>query len=617
MDIASIFSNFHLLRPWWLLGAIPVFLLIWKLWQQRQQSGKWQKIIPAHLLSHLVENDDQPFSRLPALLTLIAGLITVIALSGPAWRQISTPVEKSRSPLVLVVDLSQSMLAADPSPNRLTRAKQKLTDILRLRQDGLTGLITFAGSSHIVAPLTDDNATLVNLVRSLHPNIMPIAGSHPEKAIAQAVELLRQGAGQAGEILMLTDEITSSQAKAINGELAGTGDTLSILGIGTEAGAPIPAESGGFIRNRDGAIVMAQLDRSALQNAAAQNGGLYRDLSLDNSDINSLLPKASVTDETVRVDRTWDSWHDEGRWLALLILPFAALAFRRGWLFSLFILCFALPPQNSYAFEWNDLWQTRDQTAMKLIEEDPKKATEIFENPVWKAEALDRSGDFSEAAKLFGEQDTPENYYNQGNALARGGELEKALKAYDKALAGKPDFAAAKGNRKIVEDLLKQQQQQEQKNQNQQNQNQDNSENQKQDNNQPQQDSDQSNNDQNQGQNKDDNQNSDQDDQNQDNSSKEEQNKKDQSSSQNNDSANDQQDKDNPQQQNQAEQEQEENQEQYSSPMETQNEESSQDSADTNAWLRRIPDDPGGLLRRKFEQQQQQRAPVQQGEKTW
>ena len=203
------------------------------LWQKRQQSGKWQKLIPEHLLSHLVEGDEQPFSRLPALLALIAGIITVIALSGPAWRQISTPVEKSRSPLVLVVDLSRSMLAADPSPNRLTRAKQKLTDILRTRQDGLTALIAFAGGSHVVAPLTDDSATLTNLVRSLHPDIMPITGSHPEKGIEQAIELLRQGAGQPGEILMLTDEVQPGQARAINRMLTGTGDTLSILGIGT------------------------------------------------------------------------------------------------------------------------------------------------------------------------------------------------------------------------------------------------------------------------------------------------------------------------------------------------------------------------------------------------
>ncbi len=615
-NLNTILQNFHFLRPLWLLGLIPVLLIAWKLWTLRNKAGQWQSLIPEHLLTHLTDGEDQPFSRIPALLALVAGLLAVIALSGPAWRQISTPVEKSRAPLVLVVDLSRSMLAADPQPNRLTRARQKLTDILRLRQDGLTALIAFAGGSHVVAPLTDDSATLVNLVRSLHPNIMPTEGSRPVEAIMQASDLLRQGAGQAGTILMLTDEIPTDQISAIKRALVGTGNVLSILGIGSEAGAPVPAENGGFIRDPSGAIVMAQLDRHTLQRTAQENGGSYRDISLDNSDIKSLIPEVSFTDETVRVDRTWDSWHDEGRWLVLLILPFAALTFRRGWLFSTLLFCFVLPPQNSYAFGWDDLWQTSDQQGQQLLDSDnPQAAAQKFDDQTWKAEALDRSGQHPEAARLFGQQNTPEGFYNQGNALARSGELDKALEAYDKALQARPDLEAAQKNRKIVEELKKQQQKQQGQGENQggdgsgeQNQNSDQSD-QSSDQNQGQQEN------QRPGQN---------DNPQRDNSSSQDQQQNSNNSQQSEQSEDKKTADVQKQGQNTAQQSKDEEQEQppesdhsFVQEQEQQQDNTSPDSADTEAWLRRIPDDPGGLLRRKFEQEQQQRAPVRQGDKTW
>ena len=315
-------EQFHFLRPFWLLALIPIAFLGWKLWNLALQSGQWRKLIPDHLLKHLLEGEEQSLSRFPAGAFIVAGIIAVIALAGPAWRQISTPVEKSRTPLVLVVDLSRSMLAADPKPNRMVRAKQKLTDIVRLRKDGLTAIVAYAGDSHTVTPLTDDSSTLINMIRALSPDIMPVPGSNPEKGIARAIELMQQGASQAGTILLLTDGIEANQSKAMEKMVNDSGNRLSILGFGSETGAPVPAADGGFQRDRDGAIVMAQLDRNLLAQTARATGGHYSDLSLNDSDILSLIPQTSIHDATVRVDRSFDNWHDEGRWLVLLLLPF-------------------------------------------------------------------------------------------------------------------------------------------------------------------------------------------------------------------------------------------------------------------------------------------------------
>ncbi|WP_281646204.1 VWA domain-containing protein [Parendozoicomonas sp. Alg238-R29] len=626
----SMIEQFHFLRPLWLLALIPVLFIGWKLWKQSLQAGQWQKLIPGHLLEHLLEGEQQTRSRAPAILATLAGIIAVIALAGPTWRQLTTPVEKSRAPLVLVVDLSRSMLAADPSPNRLVRAKQKLTDIVRLRKDGLTGLVAYAGNSHVVTPLTDDSATLINMIRALDPSIMPVPGSRPEKAIAQAVELMKQGAGQAGTILLLTDGMEESQSQAITNILKQSGDKLSILGFGTETGAPVPGENGGFQRDRNGAIVMAQLDRDILSSTAKVTGGRYSDLTLDDNDILSLIPGSSVTDETIRVDRSFDSWFDEGRWLVLLLLPLAALAFRRGWVLPVLLLGLSSQPQHSYAMEWKDLWKRPDQQAQALLENgDAKAASETFENTEWKAEALDKSGNYEEAAKMFGQQNTAEGFYNQGNALARAEKLDESLKAYDKALEKNPNLEAAQKNKQIVEDLKKQQQKNNQQ-QGDQNQN----------SNDKEQNSDQNQNSENNSDSSSKNKDSQSDSQgsdSQNSNSKNQQQNHQQPEGQKSDEAESEQDRDDSnkssepeeQQSQQTKDEQEDAGEQpqpsqpeqsESSPQEQsqhlQDGEQDQDAEQIEAWLRRIPDDPGGLLRRKFEQQQQ-RQPVQQGEKTW
>ena len=357
-----------------------------------------------------------------------------------------------------------------------------------MRKDGLTALVAYAGDSHVVTPLTDDSGTLINMIRALNPDIMPVPGSRPEKGVAQAIALIKQGAGQAGTILLLTDGMEKDQSQLIEKRVKDSGNRLSILGFGSTSGAPIPAEGGGFQRDRDGAIVMAQLDRERLAQTAQATSGHYSDLTLDDSDILSLIPQASIHDQTVRVDRSFDNWYDEGRWLVLLLIPFAALGFRRGWILpALLVGVFSLQPRPGYALEWKDLWETQDQQAQKLMNSgDTKIAAETFQNQNWKAEALDQSSNHEDAAKLFGQQNSAEGSLIRATLWPVPVSLGESLKAYDRALEKNPDLEAASKNKRIVEDLKKQQEQQQQ-NQDQNQKNQDDSQDQ-----QNQEDSDQS-----------------------------------------------------------------------------------------------------------------------------
>ena len=612
--MSEFFSQFHFLRPFWLLALIPCLLIIFRLWHQHQAHGNWQKVIAPELLQHLLHEKAQRSSRLPLVLLLIGWIAGCLALAGPAWQKIPVPVSKSQQPLVVVVDLSYYMLATDLKPDRLGRTRYKLQDLFRLRRDGISAIVAYAGSAHTVAPLTDDSRTLSNLVKAMNPGIMPVQGNSPNEGIQQAKQLLAQGSNESGDILLITGNLSVNQAASITGLLDNTGIRLSVLGVGTEQGAPIPLPDGGYLKNQQGTIVVPRLNRFELRELAVDNGGQYQDMTVNDSDLKALLPKSRLNDDVMIVERDFDQWHDAGYWLLLLVLPLALAGFRRGWLMAV-MLCILLPATpEARAFSWQDLWQTADQQGQQALQnKDADTAAQLFNNSRWKGEALFRNGKYEEAAKEFAREDSAAGYYNQGNALAKAGKLQESLDAYDRALKAQPDFGDAKANRKLVEDLLKQQQEQEQQNKDQQNKDQQNKD---------QQNKDQNNNDQ---------QNSDkQDQQNQDEQQSEqqqsEQQQSDQQQSENqqqnqNENAEEQQAQ---QQSDNKEQEQEQKEQQASQPSEQQKPEDEKqveqqvqieqdDSAQSlekqavESWLRTIPDDPGGLLRRKFLQQQQQR----------
>ena len=446
--MSEFFSQFHFLRPLWLLALIPCLLIIVRLWHQHHANGSWQKVIAPELLQHLLHEKAERNNRLPLVLLLTGWIASCIALAGPAWQKMPVPVSKSQQPLVVVVDLSYYMLAADLKPDRLTRTRYKLQDLFRLRKDGISAIVAYAGSAHTVAPLTDDSRTLSNLVKAMNPGIMPVQGNKPAEGIQQAKRLLEQGSNESGDILLITGNVSVDQAARIHDLLDNTGIRLSVLGAGTEQGAPIPLPDGGYLKNQQGTIVVPRLERDELRELAIDNGGQYRDITVNDSDLKALLPKAGLDDNVLIVERDFDQWHDAGYWLLLLILPLALAGFRKGWLTTL-MLCILLPATpEAQAFDWTSLWQTADQQGQQALQNNnPETAAGLFNDTRWKGEALFQGGNYEEAAKEFAKVNTADSFYNKGNALAKAGKLQEALDAYDKALKQQSDFTDAQKNR--------------------------------------------------------------------------------------------------------------------------------------------------------------------------
>lgn len=627
-------SQLHFLRPWWLLAIVPVILVALFLWYQKHNARSWQQMVAPELLQYLLDGQTTRIRPWQIIALLLAWIISCIALAGPSWEKRPVAVEQNQQALVLLLDLSPSMMSEDIKPSRLVRARLKIADLLRLRKDGQTALLVYAGDVHVVTPLTDDTETINNIVPALHPSIMPAQGSNTEAAVERAIQLLKNAAITQGDLLLITDGIDKDAQYNITDIMSRESQyRLSILGVGGTTPTPIPSSKGGFVRDNNRNIVTTQLNTGELQNLASQSSGRYRTLASTSSDIDYLMDLPTPKkEETQRVDRDFDSWYDRGHWLVLLLLPIILYCFRRG-----VLLCFLLiplagfTPNKSYALEWDDLWKNKNQQAYeKLQQEQAAEAAQQFNQPDWKASAQYRAGDYEEAAKNFSQSDSADGHYNRGNALAKASKLPEAIKAYDQALKLDPKLEDAKKNRALVEELIKQQQQnQDQKNQNQDKNEQDKKD-QEQQNQEKQEKQDQGNNEQQKNEQQKDQQQQDKNDQqkqqDQDNQQNQDQQQNQSDEQQDSQEQKDQQssaDQDEQQEQSEQEKSQQEKTEEEKAAEAAQREQEEQQAAEEKMqqmqtgepkddgltdeerqameqWLRRIPDDPGGLLRNKF-----------------
>ena len=455
-------SDFHLLRPLWLLGLIPLAILLTLLHRHRLSRGNWTAACDRQLLPYLLLDKPNARRRWPFILFAMGGLLVIAALAGPTWERLPAPVFRNTSALVIVLDLSRSMNASDIKPNRLQRARFKIVDILKRRKDGQSALVVYARDAFTVTPLTDDNDTISSQLAALSPSIMPSHGSMAEAAPAleRAADLMKQAGLQNGDILLITDGVTEQAIDAAK-RIRSQGYTVSVLGVGTRQGAPIPLP-GGFLKDDSGAIVIPRLQTAPMKELAAAGGGLFHTLTTDNSDLSALHtvidPHAQQSDGK-NTNLQLDQWYEIGPWLLLALLPIAALGFRRGTLGVLF-LCLLPIGKDAYALEWKDLWSTSDQQARKAYEQGRmKQAAAKFEAPAWKAAAEYQAGHYDQALRTLGGLDAADNYYNKGNALARLGRYEEAMAAYDKALESNPGLEDARYNKELLEKLRKQQQQ--------------------------------------------------------------------------------------------------------------------------------------------------------------
>lgn len=445
-------GDFHFLRPEWFLALIPTIFILVMLWRNQSGASAWYSVFDEKLLSQLWLEPPGKVSRKPLLLIGLGWVLAMLALAGPTWERQSEQVWRSPLSRIIILDLSASMNVKDVVPSRLERARFKLMDILERSREGRTGLIVFAGEPHIVTPLTEDSETISNLLMALSPEIVPQSGDMAAPALQMAEELLLQTGVQHGELLLISDGVEDPAATLDQiRHLRAKGHRVSVLGVGTEQGGAILNTQGSF-------VAFSQFDAAPLQEFANAGGGAFSSMTADDSDLDRVLLetfRADLADEVAGsgVER----WVERGVLLLPILLLLGAFAFRRGWLLGISLLMIIPPPAQ--AFGWRDLWLRSDQQAEEIWQQgDAQGAAQTFQDPNWRGVALHETGDYQAAAEAFAESATLDGKYNKGNALARAGDLKQAMTAYQDVLAEAPEHEDARTNLELVEKLLEDQQ---------------------------------------------------------------------------------------------------------------------------------------------------------------
>lgn len=429
---AAHLSTFHFLRPWCLLAVPAAIFLWWIIRKAATRDIELPSVIASHLAAALTVRRQSSGRVRPVDLVAMVLCLLSLSAAGPTWSRIPNPLVADTAPLVVVLKVAKSMLGADVPPSRLERAKHKALDLLEIRPGAKTALAAYSGTAHQVVPLTEDPTVLKPFLEGLSPAVMPREGEAARHALDLAEDLLKTQE-MPGSILFLLDGITDADVAAFNTHLANGGAPVLFWFFGQDAGA-----------------------RAKLQTVS---GARVVDVRIDAGDASEISGLIEASYQAALSEDDQLKWNDRGwifSWPAALLLLFM---FRRGWTMqwtALIVACGLLIPAGSAKADgWRDWFLTADQQGkMAFDAKDYQHASDLFEDPIWKAYALYRLGKYEEAAELYGLQQSADAAIGQGLALIKSRSYRPAVSAFERAVEREPDNLAAQHNLALARHIV-------------------------------------------------------------------------------------------------------------------------------------------------------------------
>ncbi|MEC6830202.1 VWA domain-containing protein [Photobacterium toruni] len=447
----QLFDNFHFIRPLWLLLLVPFSMVIYLRWQQ-DSKNEWQQQLPQHLRCVLTIGDSGWKKQLPLKLLGILMLVVIIICAGPTWEREPSPFGEDKAALLIVLDNSESMLQKDLAPNRLERAKQKIGDLIALRQGGKTGLVVFAGSAHLAMPLTKDNSVFAPFLAAIQPDIMPVKGKSADTALPLIEPQL--STENVGTVLLITDAVNLDTIATFKDYFATSSHQLLVLAAG----------------NKD-RMSNEPLDLASLKSLAKKTQGSVVEVTIDDQDIETL--NSNIERHMQLNNESAMPWKDMGYFLLFPMALLMLLWFRKGWLIKWCLVAVIVFPSvystTTYAEtvslkaainepmadvtiwektvqRWMNIWLTPDQQGQWYFNQfDYLTAAKRYQDPLKKGIAYYYAGEYKLAHSAFLQVKTGQSLFNAANALARqreyvaardlyqllldGGDLDKRLKA--------------------------------------------------------------------------------------------------------------------------------------------------------------------------------------------
>ncbi|AZP72114.1 VWA domain-containing protein [Pseudomonas poae] len=406
------FSNFHFMRPAWLLLALMGALLplIWQ--RSRDLQRRLRGTIAPHLLPHLLLTPTDPHRVRPVHLVSALLMLGAVATAGPTWQQDRPDFLENRAPLIIAVDLSPSMDTADVPPTRLKAAKHTLHDLVQRRKGTRTALLVYAGSAHLVLPPTDDPALLDSFIQALGTDLIDKPGKDVAGVIEQAKRLLQQSPGT---LLLVTDGADVTQ---------------------------LPTLKDGSLQ----VLVLALGSSPTLKQLASALDAPLGSLTLNDDDLDWVERHAQQHFQNADEQQRLLQWKDAGYWLCWPLLLLALVSVRRGWSLNwaaVLLLGLLLPPTPAEA----NPFLTPDQQGRWAFEHHHyPEAAARFVDPYWKGIAAYNAADYDLAQTTFSAMNTPQAAFYLGNIHVRRFKFDDAISAYQHALQLQPDFPEASAN---------------------------------------------------------------------------------------------------------------------------------------------------------------------------
>lgn len=435
------FENFHFIRPLWLLLLIPFMLVVIVNWKNNYKKKEWLTHIPKHLSDVLQVGQNSRGRSLPIQILGVVGVIAIVIASGPSWYRQASPFAEDTTPLVVVLDVSESMMQKDLAPSRLYRAKQKLASLIELQGKGKTALVVFSGSAHLAMPLTQDIEVFKPLLEAIEPSVMPRSGKFAQYTLPIIDDIIPRNS-VAATVLLATDALSEQGLSVYRRYFTEKGYQLIVYGIGNpDVDTELPVETNNLSRltgDVDGEFVLFSINDEDIL-TISENITAYAELSTNRA----------------------EPWFDAGYPLVWVILILYLLWFRKGWLVQwsvlwLTVICSVYSPETSASeYSFLDLWLTKDQQgALHYQQEEYLDAAKDFETELLKAGAYYQAGEYQSAQQFYLRSDTLQGHLGAAACLTQQKDFVAARSLYQNILTQYPDNQEAKSNLKVVEDVI-------------------------------------------------------------------------------------------------------------------------------------------------------------------
>jgi Ca-activated chloride channel homolog len=376
-------SEFHFLRPAWLVLALlgALLPLLWR--RSRDLQRRLRGNIAPHLLPYLLLTPSDPHRLRPVHLLSAVLVLGAVAAAGPTWQQDRPEFLENHSPLIIAVDLSPSMDTADVPPTRLTAAKHKLHDLVQRRKGARTALLVYAGSAHLVLPPTDDPALLDTFIQALSTDLIDKPGKDVAGVINQAQRLLGQ---TPGTLLLVTDgaaQLPTFKDSSLQVLVLGLGSSPTLKQLASATHAPLAS------------------------------------LTLNDDDLDWIEGHAQQHFQNADEQQRLLQWKDAGYWLCWPLLVLMLFSVRRGWSLNwtaVLLLGLLLPPTPAEA----NPFLTPDQQGRWAFEHHHyPEAAARFVDPYWKGIAAYNAADYDLAQSTFAPMNTAQAAFYLGNIHVR------------------------------------------------------------------------------------------------------------------------------------------------------------------------------------------------------